>query len=181
MAVIDRTNQPDTPEVKLRLREQLAREHGKLFDENLERRVLGLPEVANPVVIAESEKRARRTRAEVKDAIAETTAEAKAQAKDTDDVAALKARIAALEAQVAGQPWEEPPSEEDDSAAHEEHHTGARPDDTWTAKQLMNYAKSEGIALPRGGTGMSKLAILDMVLGALDEREKAAEPEPVTV
>lgn len=179
MAVIDRTNQPDTPEVKLRLREQLARESGKAFDENLERRVLGLPEVTNPVVLAESEKRRARTKREVAEAVKETADAAKPA--ESDEVAALKAELAALKAQMAGQPAQEPPAAEDDSAAPEEHQGGTKPDETWTAKQLMNYAKSEGINLPRGGTAMSKIAILDMVLGALEEREKAAEPEPVTV
>ena len=174
-------DRPDSPEVKLKIREQLAREMGKAFDENLERRVMGLPEVANPLILAEDEKRRKRTRREDKELKAELEASAKAKAAETDDVAALKARIAELEGKLPGEPAQAETRQEDDAAAHDEHHAGARPDDTWTAKQLMNYAKSEGIALPRGGTGMSKLAILDMVLGALEEREKAAEPEAVLV
>lgn len=176
---------PAKPLEKLFTRMQQAEEFGKEFDEAKERSVLGLPapDGRAPVFLAASRERARMTETEDLRAREEMEAAAKvAQAGDAAERAAvLEAENARLRAQVDelrggraprhGQP--EPPVP-----------GRALPDgvptEEWTARQIIDWYKVRVVepALPKGGAGMTKAALLEACAQALAEPgDSASEGE----
>ena len=177
MATNDR---PASPEEKLYTRLELAQKQGKAFDEELERRLLGLPMPTGrpPIVVPESPSRTASTlRADAVDALQQIKQEAQ-EASEEDlrkQLAELKAEKARLEARVAEVTGTTPPAPAPQPSAPASSPTadttafpGGLPSEQWTARQLIEFNRASGLApLPRGGTGMSKRAILDHILGEL--------------
>jgi len=178
-------NIPASPMEKLYIRMEQAREFGKAFDEEKERRVLGLPPVTDrpPVKIAASRERRMLTQREDIAGQRELAREAEAAsaARQREENALLRAQIAELQEQIAelrGERVEQPAvAEAPPPGAPQEQ--GALPEGTpnmdWSHRQLVEFARQHEIALERGGFGMSKAAVLDAILGALEDAKQPGQ------
>ena len=180
MATNDR---PERPEQKIYQRLEQAQATGKAFDEEKERKVLGLPPPVGRDFIRLPESDARRRLVTQEDAegareLAQLREEAKRTAPDemASRLAVLEAQNAELRRQVA-----EATGVDELPRTPEPVTPGAireplvlpdgAPNDSWTARQLIQFYKDSGFgpALVRGGMGMSKAALLNECLRGLSE------------
>lgn len=176
------TSRPATPEEKLYTRRAQASEFGKEFDENRERKILGLPEVDDPVIIAESPERRRLARAEDSANAREMRMAKEAAAAAAQDIAtenaALKAQLDAMQAQIAQLMGDR----EDGNAptpitAKAEAGVAIEgpPTTEWSVAQLKAYLKQEEFEIPTGGVAkQSRQALAQWVIDRYNEREEAA-------
>ena len=176
-------DRPATAEEKLNIRLQLAKEMGKEFDENRERRVLGMPPVDGRPAIFVPESDARKRLALREDVAGQRELEREAEAakaKDSsEENATLRAQLEALTAQIAELKGEEPalrraepPAPTAEAAPRPE----GIPNETWTQRQLLDFHKAHGLpALPKGGWGMTKRALVDAILQGLDAAQPGSE------
>ena len=182
----------DPPHVKLAIRQALAEQEGFEFDERRERRVLGLPMPDNrePVFIPasktrkmETERLDRQQRQEEEEAIEEgkkRIEEDAAAAKTADqgeELAELREMNKKLQSQIeelldqkrSGEDTaEEPPPEKPRMAfpPDEDPHEG------WGRNQIVEWIRLNGyVPLPKGGIGMSKMAILEHAQRQIAKRD----------
>ncbi|MBA2706342.1 MAG: hypothetical protein H0U59_00875 [Gemmatimonadaceae bacterium] len=174
---------PASPELKLFIRAQQAREFGKEFDEVRERQVLGLPEATDhpPIFIAERPERKQMVIQEDVQGMRELEAAANATgaAQQIQDVATLRAALADRDRQIAelkGEPaaitpgpQPEAPTKETETVAKTVP-TGSGPSEDWTARQLRQFAEEKGISLPKALASASKRQILEHILKAQEAK-----------
>lgn len=184
------------PQQKLYARLALAEQTGKLFDERIERQALGLemPTDREPIFIPEAQERSDLTRREEAQAKAEDArlqdaareamrreAEIAGTADATLQLRRLQERNAELERQLAERTGAEfpPPSPVAEvPAAGETQVVGERPDQRWTKEAILEWARERQIAVPRSGVGLSRDAVLDHVLGELEQGDPPPAEEP---
>lgn len=182
---------PDSPGTPIEKLYAFRAEHfamGKEYDEAGLRRTLGLPAVPNPEHLPETPERRRLVRLDDRDAkreleqaqqeadaaLAKARSDDLVQAHQSSRIADLEAQLAALQAQVAGQPAapdppiNEPPAA---SASNSAQGTGeGEPGEAWAPKQILDFMEAKGLPLPaKRGFGMTKVALLEFYL------EKKAE------
>jgi len=168
-------NRPATPEEKLALRRDQAERFGKAFDENIERSVMGLPTVEDPIIIAESPDRRNLTQQEDRRGQRELEAQAAAarQRADMEELREATSRIKELERQVRelqGLPAE--PDTRQPAAEEDLRGEGELPNEHWTKMQIMEYARVNALTAPEGGVNATKVAWLDTILTQIGPSEE---------
>ena len=172
---------PAGPMERLMTRRLLAFQNGKHFDENSERRAIGLPVVPNGEVIEESAARKRAVLLDDESYQAELETYKKqasdAQAEEMEKNAVIRSQaneIANLRAELmrARNPFNIGGNEKVESKVSK----SPTPDIDWSRTALIQYLEDNGLApLPPGFQNKSKAHVLEHVL---EQQAKAAGVGP---